>query len=256
VRILPILLITPALLAQAPAPTVSEILAKHYEALGGLAKIKALQSVKMTARIMQGPMQIGLTATMAKGAFRQEVTLQGMTQITVFDGKTGWKIDPFQGYGGGKNAEVLTADELKGAEVQADLEGPLVDYTPKGHKIEYMGKDTIEGAPAYKLKVTLKNGDVQTHYLDVDSYLEVKQTSKRKIRDQEVEAETYYGDFREVAGVLLPFAIEQGMPGMPQRAKIVVDKVEPNVPLDPALLKMPAPVVAAPAPAAPAPVGK
>jgi hypothetical protein len=194
-------------------------------------------------------MEIALQGEMAQGFFRMEASLQGMTQITAYDGKGGWKIDPFQGYGGGKNAEVMTADELKGAEVQADLHGPLVDYASKGHKVEYLGKDTVEGSPAHKLKVTLKNGDVQTYFLDYDSYLEVKQTSKRKIREQEVETEAFYGDYREVAGVLFPFAIEQGMQGMPQRAKIVIDKLEPNVTIDPARLKMPAPAPVAPAPA-------
>lgn len=254
-RPLALLLFAPALIAQAPsqAPSVDQLLAKNFEAKGGLAKIKAIKTVKMSGRIMQGPMEIALTGIQARGAFRMEVSVQGMTQITAFDGKSGWKIDPFQGYGGGKNAEAMTADDLKAAEVQADLDGPLVDYATKGHKVEYMGKDTIEGAPAHKLKVTLKNGDVQTYFLDADSFLEVKQTSKRKIREQEVEAETFFGDFREVAGVLMPFALEQGMPGMPQRAKIIIDKIEPNVALDPASLKMPAPAPA-PAPAAtPAP---
>lgn len=248
-RILPFLLIAPALVAQAPAPTVDQILAKYVDAKGGLVKMKAIKSLKMSARIMQGPMEIAMQGEMGRGCFRVEVSVQGMTQIMAYDGKSGWKIDPFQGYGGGKNAEAMTADELKSAEVQSDLDGPLVDYAAKGHKVEYLGKDSVEGAPAHKLKVTLKNGDTQTYFLDADSYLEVKQTSKRKVRDQEVEAETFYGDFREVAGVLVPFSIEQGMVGMPQRAKIIVDKMEANVPIDPARLKMPAP---APAPAAPA----
>lgn len=246
-----LLLTAPALLAQAPAPSVDQILAKHFEAKGGVAKIKALKSMKMSGRMMQGPMEIAISGIQARGAFRMEISLQGMTQISAYDGKAGWKIDPFQGYGGGKNAEAMTADELKAAEIQADLDGPLMDYAAKGHKVEYLGKDTVEGAPAHKVKVTLKTGDSQIYFLDADSYLEVKQTSKRKVRDQEVEVEAYYGDFREVAGVLYPFSIEQGMQGMPQRMKIVVDKIEPNVALDPASLKMPAP--AAPAAAAPAP---
>lgn len=246
---LSLLLVAPALMAQAPDLSADQILAKHYEAKGGLAKIKAVKTMRMTGRILQGPMEIGLHGEMARGSFRLEITVQGMTQITAFDGKSGWKIDPFQGYGGGKNAEAMTADELKAAEVQADMDGPLVDCAAKGHKVEYMGKDTVEGAPAYKLKVTLKNGDVQTYFLDADSFLEVKMTTKRKVREQEVEGETFYGDYREVAGVLTAFSIEQGMAGMPQRAKIIIDKMEPNVPLDPARLKMP---VSAPAPAAPA----
>lgn len=245
-----LLLLAPALVAQAPAPSVDSLLAKHYEAKGGLAKIKALQSFRMSGRIMQGPMEIALKVEQGRGFFRQEVSLQGMTQITVFDGKGGWKIDPFAGYGGGKNAEVLTGDELKGAEVQADLDGPLVDFKAKGHAIEYQGQEAVEGGQVHKLKVTLKNGDVTTYFLDADSLLEVKLTAKRKMRGQEVEVETFFADFREVAGIMVPFAIEQGMAGNPQRGKIVIDKVEPNVTLDLTRLKMPAPTAPAPAPAA------
>lgn len=246
--ILPLLLIAPALVAQAPAPSVDQILAKHHAAKGGLAKIKALRSAKITARILQGPTEIGLQMEVGQDTFRMEVSVQGMTQITAYDGKGGWKIDPFQGQGSGKNAEVLAADELKGAANQADFQGPLVDYAAKGHKIEYLGQENVEGAPTHKLKVLLKNGDVQTFFLDTDNYLEVKQVSNRKFRDQETEFETFFGDFRDVAGVLLPFGLEQGMAGAPQRAKIVVDKIEPNVTIDPARLKMPA--AAAPTPAA------
>lgn len=247
-RTFALLLLAPALVAQAPAPSADSILAKHYEAKGGLAKMKAIQSLRLTGRILQGPMEIALNMEQGRGFFRAEISLQGMTQVQVFDGKGGWKIDPFQGYGGGKNAEPLTADELKSAEVQADLDGPLVDYKAKGHSVEYLGQEAVEGGQAHKLKVTLKNGDVTTYFLDADSHLEVKVAAKRKVRGQEVEGETMFGDFREVGGVMMAHAIEQGMAGMPQRAKIVVDKIEVNPSLDPARLKMPAPV-AAPAPA-------
>ena len=37
---------------------------------------------------------------------------------------------------------------------------------PKGSKIEYIGHDVVDGDDAYKLKVTLKNGDVMYYYLD------------------------------------------------------------------------------------------
>lgn len=256
-RSLALLALTPALVAQAPsAPSVDKLLAEHFEAQGGLAKLRALKSLKFQGRILQGPMEIALTGFRARGAFRTEVSVQGMTQITAFDGKAGWKIDPFQGYGGGKTAEALTPDEIKDAEEEADLDGPLVDYTAKGHKVEYMGQEPVEGSPAHILKVTLKNGQGKLMYLDVDSHLMVKQTSKRKIREREIETETYFSDYREVGGILFPFALEQGMKGMAQRGKIVVDKMELDAPVDPASLKMPAPAPAAAPAATPAPAGK
>ena len=43
------------------------------------------------------------------------------------------------------------------------MDGPLIDYKAKGHTVELLGKDKVEGTDCYKLKVTLKNGDVRTY---------------------------------------------------------------------------------------------
>ena len=44
------------------------------------------------------------------------------------------------------------------------MEGPLVDYRRKGHKVELLGKEKVEGVDAYKLKLTLKGGEVKYIY--------------------------------------------------------------------------------------------
>ena len=73
----------------------------------------------------------------------------------------------------------MSADDKKDIEENADIDGPLVDYKSKGNKVELLGKDKLEGTDAYKLKATLKNGDVMTIYLDADSFLEIKEEVKR-----------------------------------------------------------------------------
>ena len=62
--------------------------------------------------------------------------------------------------------------------VQADMDGPLVDYAKKGHKVEYAGQESVEGSQAHMLKVTLKNGTITTMFLDADMYLNVKDSIK------------------------------------------------------------------------------
>ena len=97
----------------------------------------------------------------------------------------------------------MSADESKETEEMADLDGPLVDYKSKGHQVELQGKEKIEGTDAYKLKVTLKNGDVQTIYIDSDSFLEIKEVTKRTIRGTEQEIESAIGDYKAVNGIMI-----------------------------------------------------
>ena len=237
------LLALPALAAApilAQGLSADQVIAKNIEAKGGMAKLKAIKTIRLTGKAMFGPVEAPFVMEQKRpGSFYQDVTVQNMHLIQAYDGKTGWTINPFAGYGGKKDPEPMTADELKQADQQADLDGPLVDYKDKGHQIDYQGKEDVDGSPAHKLKVTLKNGTVQTLFLDADSFLELKQTTKRKVRDTEVETEAIFGDYKEEGGVMMPHSLEMGAKGMPQKQKLIIEKVEINPALDDAKFKMP-----------------
>jgi len=222
----------------AAAQTVDEIIAKNIEAQGGLAKLRAIQSVRMTGRIGMGQgMEVPVVIEVKRpGSMRMEITFQGMTGISAYDGKVGWQLMPF---GGKKDPEPMTAEQLKDVEDQADMDGPLVDYKTKGNKVEYLGKESVEGADCYKLKLTKKNGDVVNMFIDSDTNLLIKSTGKRMMRGTEVEFENSVGDYKEVEGVLFPHVTEGGVVGNPMRQKIMFDKIEINVPIDDARFKMP-----------------
>jgi|ERR1041384_1709539 outer membrane lipoprotein-sorting protein len=227
------------LTAAAQDLTVDQIIAKNIEAHGGMEKMKALKSVRFTGRMTVGP-GIEVPAVMEQkrpGSFRLEITAQGLTAIQAYDGQTGWQINPFEGK---KDPELMGEDDLKDAQEQADIDGPLVDYKAKGNKVELVGREKVEGSDAYKLKVTLKNGDVRYFYLDADTFLEIKEESKRTIRGTEVEGETTYGDYKEEGGVMMPHSLETGPKGSTQKQHITIEKVEINPPLDDSRFKMPA----------------
>ncbi|HEV8199516.1 MAG TPA: outer membrane lipoprotein-sorting protein [Candidatus Polarisedimenticolia bacterium] len=235
--------------ADAAAPTVDSLIAKNLEARGGLDKMKAVQSMRMTGKMMMGGMEVPLVIEMKRPAnSRVEFTFQGMTGVQAYDGKSGWTIAP----GGAKDPEPMSAEELKDAEEQSDMDGPLVDYKSKGNKVELVGKEKVEGSDAYKLKITLKNGDIRYLYLDADSSLEIKGESKRTVRGSEAEIETTIGDYKEVEGLLIPFNLQAGAKGSDQKQNIVIEKVELNPTIDVARFKMPAAAKAAAAAAAPA----
>ena len=224
----------------APAQTVDEILAKNFEAKGGLARIRAVQSIRVTGKITLGPgMEAPLVIEQKRGdKLRMDITFQGMTLTpTVLNGTTGWKLMPIQG---NPNPEALSPEEMKDALEQADIDGFLVDYKAKGHAIEYLGKEKVEGTEAYKVKVTLKSGDVRTAYIDTDSNLEIKIESKTTRRGAEVEGDTILGDYKEVEGLVIPHSIDGGQKGAPGRQVITITKVELNPKIDDARFVMPA----------------
>ena len=167
---------------------------------------------------------------------RQEFSLQGMTGINAYDGHDGWKIEPWQGK---KDAEPLGEEELKQIQEDADFDGPLINYQQKGNKVEFVGAEPVEGTDAFKLKVTLKNGDVNYYFMDTDYYVPIKIESKRMVRGAEREFESSLGDYKEVAGVYLPHSVESGVKGSPNKSQITFEKIEANVALDDSRFKQP-----------------
>ena len=230
--------LVPAMLAQ----TADEIVAKHIAATGGADKIKAAKTVKMTGKAEMQSMEAPFVMSLKQpNMLRMEITIQGMVLVQAYDGKSGWAIIPFTGK---KDPEAVTADEAKELQDQSDL-WPLLDYQAKGHKVELLGKEKIEGTDAYKLKLTHSNGDVETLYLDADSFLEIKNEETRTVRGSEQQTETSLADYREIGGLMFPFAIESGVKGSPDKQKITLEKVELNVPVEDSAFKMPPPAPAA-----------
>lgn len=220
------------------AQTVDDVIAKNIAARGGLEKLKAIQTLKINGKMnMGGGMEAPFLMQFKRpDRFRLELTLQGKTMIQAFDGETGWKIIPFMGT---TDPEKMTEDEIKETKQQADMDGPLVDYKDKGHTVELVGKEDMEGTEVYKLKVTRKDGEIEYHYLDGESYMELKQAQKTKREGNEIEVETYFGDFKPVEGLMLPHTIENRIKGQSAGGTVTVEKYEINPAEDDALFTMP-----------------
>lgn len=231
----------------AVAQTAEELVAKNLQAKGGVDKIKAIKSVRMTGNFDGS----GLKATVGTESKRPDMvretfSVQGMTQIQAYDGSSGWQISPF---GGRKDPELLGEDDVRGLAEDADFDGPLMDAQAKGNKIEYLGHDQIDGDDAYKLKVTLKNGDIFYYYLDPDTFIEIQVDRQQFVRGAVRESVTVMGSYKPVNGVMYPFFVESGPKNNPDaRNKTTFTKIEANVPIDDGAFKMPA----APAAAKPA----
>ena len=221
-----------ALLAMpAAAQTAEDIVAKYIKTVGGAEKIQAVKTLRRNGKFTGGGgfEAVVLQENKRANMVRQEFSLQGMTGINAYDGKSGWKIEPWQGK---KDPEPLGEEEMKSIVEDSDFDGPLVNYKEKGNKVELVGMDQVEGTDTFKLKVTLGNGDVYYYYMDTDYYVPIKIDTKRVVRGAEREYETAFGDYKEVAGWYLPHSIEVNAKGSQNKQKVTYEKIEANVPID------------------------
>lgn len=211
--------------------SVDDIVALSIEARGGMARIRGLQTVRMSgAALLNGQIQAAVRIVGKRpNLTRLEMDLNGATLVQGFDGRTAWLVNPMTGTGQPQEAPEARSRELR---IHTDMDGLLVDYKTKGRTVGLDGTEDVAGSPAWKLKVTEKDGGVDYVYIDTKTHLMVKSGSEH------MGTSTLLSDYRTVNGLVMPFRIEQtsGQGAM----VMTLDKLETNVPVDDALFRMPA----------------
>ena len=168
---------------------------------------------------------------------RTEVTFSDKLMVFAYDGKTAWQISPFTGVDG---PQVMTGDQADDAKETAEMfENPLIDYAKKGHKVELLGKDELEGTEVFKLKLTKKDGKDIIFYLDTETFIDLKTETTRVRKDgKEIKSESFSGDFKEVNGMMNAFSIRTKVNGI-DMGNIVIESIEYDTELADSLFVMP-----------------
>jgi outer membrane lipoprotein-sorting protein len=233
----------------AAAQTADEIVKKALDARGGLEKIKAVQSERVSGHVtfpqgMEGTFVVELKRPLK---MRSEISIAGQKIIRVYDGKSsGWMVNPFAEE---KDVQPFSSEELKNISDESDFDGPLVDYQAKGNQIELAGKETLDDKPVYRLKLTNKIGKVRFYIFDAASSLLLKWEGVQKMGDQEVPWESFFSDFHEIQGLKYPFRINQGSPGTEIKQTLAAEKIEIDLKIDDSRFTKPVPADAPEPPA-------
>ena len=175
----------------AAAQTADEVVAKSIAAHGGAQKLKSVQTMRITGTMSMMGADFPITVEQKRPKMvRVDLNIEGTQNIQAYDGHDGWMFMPGQGMA---SPQPASADMLKDLDEQADMDLPYMDYKAKGNKVELDGKATVGGAETYKLKITLKNGDVRNYYLDAKSYLPVRTDSNRVVNDADDDRDADLG---------------------------------------------------------------
>jgi outer membrane lipoprotein-sorting protein len=190
--------------------TVDEVIERHTKAMGGRAAIEAIQSIEFDVHITDPKFEVDGTYFAARpGKMRIDVNADGNHVFTeAFDGQKGWQ---WEGKGTAQKAatEKATAALRHGVELPGKLFG-LHELKRRGHRIEFDGRQKIDGIDYYVLRLTLNDGYLTTLYVDPKNWLI---TRRRDVRPLHVDVdptpttiEQRSSDFRTIAGVRFAFA--------------------------------------------------
>jgi len=218
--------------------TADEVIENYINATGGLDVITAVQSYEIKGNMKMGSMDIPFTIYLKRPMKALlEVIYQGMTMKQAYDGTIAWTINPFAG---SEDPEKMDEGQTKRMQSMADMDGALVNYNEKGSTVELIGKEDFEGTEVYNIKLIDKDGDQINYYIDAESYMILKEASKTKIEEKEVKAETLFSDYRDINGIMLPFAMEVESDANPMGTQnIVMDEMKQNVEIDDNIFVMP-----------------
>ena len=166
------------LIAQTKAQTADEIVNKYIDAVGGKAKLETLKTSYSEGEmsIMNNPAPF--TSSVIDGkASRSEMNFNGQKIITCYSAGAGWTVNPLAGI---TEPTPMPAGQADMGPITYDLKGPLYNYGAKGYKLELAGKEKLNNADVFKLKLNTKDSTEIDCYIDAASWLLLKTVIKVK----------------------------------------------------------------------------
>lgn len=207
------------------AQTADEIVKKHIDAIGGTANWAKVKSMKLQSKMKAQGAEVLVDITQVdKKAMRTDIAVMGMKGYFIVTNTEGWSFMPFQGQ---TKPEAMTADDVKKAQDELYIQEDFITYKELGKKLEYLGKDDVDGTECFKLKMTNKDGIEKTYFLDASDYYTVKVVEKYKSDGKELEGTTSYGNYKKLEeGIVYPMSISGGQMG---DSEIISVSINPKI---------------------------
>ncbi len=188
---------------QAPAtqtdlPSVDQVLAKYFDAIGGKDKYAGVKS--LTAKGTMSIPEQGVTGNFtiqqtAPDRMRMQMTIEGIgEQFFGYDGETAWQNSALTG------PEILEGEQAEQFAMQADV-APFIDLDEKFDSVEVTGKKDFQGHSAYSLVAKREGREPITHYFAVDSGLHIGTEMTQVSQMGKMEVMVMVEDYRDVNGL-------------------------------------------------------
>lgn len=212
-----------------------EILSRYFETSGGLERLRAERTEYFEGDLSVGAMWGPIKIWIQKPDLNRAEIQIGPISVTEGDnGEIKWMLDT-----NGKLQKITKADEATLKRKEVDRRMAEYEYADRGSDIfavTFEGTEKVEETDCYVVKVSNNiNVDRHTYYISVDGF----HLEKTVDIQGENSADSYYGDYREVDGILKAFYIKRIPHQTGQAQEITVTRYDSNPDIDPVLFDPP-----------------
>jgi hypothetical protein len=228
--------------ATEPALTAEQIVEKNEAARGGLEAWSKVQTMVWVGRIETSggttPPVPFVLQQKRPNKTRFELNAMGQRTVRVFDGKRGWKARP--GPDGRPDVQPFSPQELRFAQGEVVIDGPLFGYPSRRVAVELDGTDLVDGRKAYRLIVRTASGQPHNVWIDAQTFLDLKYDRiSYSASGVPKMVSVFCRDYKTVAGLRIPGTIETGVGSGRGTERMVIETVALNPPLDDRLFGRP-----------------
>jgi len=194
-------------LFQLNAQSLEELIDLHIKAHGGHEKWEKVKTLEVKGKFTSFSIENDFRSLRTQdGKYYADLYIGEQAVVEAFDGEAGWTIDPWQDI---EYPRKLNEVEKNAFFQKAMFFTPFYNYKEKGSEAKYIGKNKIDGIEVFEIELKRKNGNIESWFLDAETYLEYSYKSIWVDFAFPAPGETYFDDFREVEGLLIPFFIER-----------------------------------------------
>lgn len=192
--------------------TGKEIIEKNIEKSGGLTAWKLLSSIQLKGNVTlslteEFPIEIQQSRPYYT---KTSIFINGQKRtIEGYDGKQGYEMNYAQN-------QLVESPKYKAESFDNDF----IDFENKGFKINYLGKENVNGKDTYKVEL-IKNVNTTFYYFDTETYMLLKEEKNDEI--------LHYSDYRKVGKLLFPFKIEGSNPAQKSDYVMIFNEIKTNI---------------------------
>ena len=220
------------------SPAPDAVLDKYLQAVGGEQRLAALTSWVATGfSVGYGPESENRPVEIfarRPGQLTTIIHTASGDSTTTYDGRNGWIAAPFRPV----PVLALSGQDLEGLRLDAELAFPWGIKQALSNWRVGVGT-TINDRDVQVVQGTSTGGALATLFFDDESGLLVRQLRYVDSPVGRMPTQIDYADYREVAGVQLPF--RWTLTWLDGRENFQLNEVRPNVPVDAAAFSRPAP---------------
>jgi len=211
------------------------ILSKHIEAYGGEENWEQVKALQLTGQHTSFSERGDYLAIKTRdGRFYSDYNLGKHRLTEGFDGDTFWFVNPWFG---SEQARLMNDTVKNVVRQKAELFSPFYRWKEKTDQITFIGMEETDGLDMFVIRFSRPGMPPEDWYLDANTYLAYKYTSQWEDFTTAANSVTYFDDYRNIGGIVLPFYIEQVFSS--RHTETILDEVIVNPTIDQNIFSMP-----------------